>query len=128
MLNLPVKRVVCDIQPKRTSRSGCVLQERASVEPLFDQTEDARFDLDLVENAVELTRRQYARKGEARSWLISEAFDMKSGYSIEAESALNDEQLSNADAAALEQRLRAVLSDTDPFWMRWRFVSEKKGW
>ncbi len=60
---------------------------------------------------------------------------MKSGYSIEAESALDDaaralsdEQLSNADAAALEQRLRAVLSDTDPFWMRWRFVSEKKGW
>ncbi len=107
----------------------------ASVEPLFDQTEDAWFDLDLVDNAVELTRRQYTRKGGARSWLTSEAFDMKSGYSIEAESALDDaaralsdEQLSNAEAAALEQRLRAVLSDTDPFWMRWRFVSEKKGW
>ncbi len=28
----------------------------ASVEPLFDQTEDAWFDLDLVDNAVELTR------------------------------------------------------------------------
>ena len=107
----------------------------ASVEPLFDENQDAWFDLDLVGNNVELTHRQFVRQGDVRSWLTSEAFNLKSGYSIEAETvleeaalALSNEQFSKDDALSLEQRLRAVLSDTDPFWMRWRFVAEKKGW
>ena len=32
------------------------------------------------------------------------------------------------EAQALDVKLRQVLGDTDPFWMRWRFVAEKKGW
>jgi len=107
----------------------------ASVEPFFDGKLDAWFDLDLVNNQVVLTPRQFIRQGDVRGWLTSEAFDLKSGYSIEAEKVLEDatQALSNAsfskdDAKALEQRLREVLSDTDPFWMRWRFVAEKKGW
>jgi hypothetical protein len=32
------------------------------------------------------------------------------------------------EAQEIDKRLRTVLSDTDPFWMRWRFVAEKKGW
>jgi hypothetical protein len=60
---------------------------------------------------------------------------MKSGYSLEAEKvletaarALRNENFNNDDAIAIDNRLREVLSDTDPFWMRWRFVAEKKGW
>jgi len=75
------------------------------------------------------------RQGDVRNWLTSEAFDLKSGYSIEAEEllekaakALSNEEFSRVDAKALDQRLREVLSDTDPFWMRWRFVAERKGW
>ena len=107
----------------------------ASVEPLFDAEKDAWFDLDLVGNQVVLTRRPFVRQGDASGWLTSEAFDLKSGYSIEAEKvleeaarALSDASFADEDAKALDQRLRAVLSDTDPFWMRWRFVAEKKGW
>lgn len=107
----------------------------ASVEPLFDPEQDAWFDLDLVNNRVELTHRQFVRQGDIRGWLTSEAFDMKSGYSLEAESALeeaaralSDENFSGDAAIVLDERLREVLSDTDPFWMRWRFVAEKKGW
>jgi len=107
----------------------------ASVEPLFDAEQDAWFDLDLINNQVCLTRRRFVRQGDIRGWLTSEAFDMKSGYSLEAENvmeeaalALSDERFSQVDAKAMDQRLREVLSDTDPFWMRWRFVAEKKGW
>jgi hypothetical protein len=107
----------------------------ASVEPLFDATQDAWFDLDLIGNQVVLTQRQFVRQGDIRGWLTSEAFDMKSGYSLEAESVLEDaaqvlsnENFGKEDAKAMDQRLREVLSDTDPFWMRWRFVAEKKGW
>lgn len=107
----------------------------ASVEPLFETEKDAWFDLDIVDNQVTLTRRPFIRQGDVRNWLTSEAFDMKSGYSIEAEKVLEEsaqvlsnENFDRDEAKALDQRLREVLSDTDPFWMRWRFVAEKKGW
>jgi predicted ATPase len=107
----------------------------ASVEPLFDEKTDAWFDLDLVDSKVELTNRQFIRRGDVRNWLTSDAFDMKSGYSVEAEAvldqaadALSNENFGKAEASRLDRRLREVLSDTDPFWMRWRYVAEKKGW
>ena len=121
-----------DVQLIAVTHSPLIM---ASVEPWFKRNADAWFDLDLVENNVELTRREFVRQGDVRNWLTSEAFDMKSGYSAEAEQALeeaalalSDEQFCKEDAAALEQRLRTVLSDVDPFWMRWQFVAEKKGW
>ena len=46
----------------------------------------------------------------------------------EAALALSDTAFGRNEAIALDQRLREVLSGTDPFWMRWRFVAEKKGW
>lgn len=123
---------VSDVQLIAVTHSPLIM---ASVEPWFHKMSDAWFDLDLVENKVELTRRQFVRQGDVRNWLTSEAFDMKSGYSAEAEQALEEaaqalsnEQFSKEDAASLEQRLRTVLSDVDPFWMRWQFVAEKKGW
>lgn len=107
----------------------------ASVEPLFEDGKDAWFDLDLIDGIVVLTSRRFVRQGDVRGWLTSEAFDLKSGYSVEAEKALeeasralSDENLSKTAARALHARLQGVLSDTDPFWMRWRFVAEKKGW
>jgi predicted ATPase len=107
----------------------------ASVEPFFDSNKDSWFDLDLTNNQVALSHREFVRQGDIRSWLTSEAFDMKSGYSMEAERvledaaiALSDEKFGKDNAKALDQRLREVLSDTDQFWMRWRFVAEKKGW
>lgn len=121
-----------DVQLIAATHSPLIM---ASVEPLFDEDKDAWFDLDLVDNQVALTKRPFVRQGDVRAWLTSDAFDLQSGYSIEAEKvleraaeALSDENFSQADAQKLDKQLRAVLSDTDPFWMRWRFVAEKKGW
>ncbi len=121
-----------DVQLIAVTHSPLIM---ASVETLFNGNLDAWFDLDLVNNQVTLTQRPFVRQGDVRGWLTSEAFDMKSGYSIEAEraleeaaQALSNENFSKDDAKALDQHLRGVLSDIDPFWMRWRFVAEKKGW
>lgn len=107
----------------------------ASVEPMFDPERDAWFDLDLEDSRAVLTRRDWQRHGDASDWLMSEAFDLKSARSIEAERALEETALAmsepdfnQAQARALHTRLQGLLGDTDPFWVRWRFVAGKKGW
>jgi hypothetical protein len=68
-------------------------------------------------------------------WLVSQAFDLGSARSLEAEKllqraalVLSVEQVSHDEARALDRELRGVLGDTDPFWIRWRYVGEKQGW
>ena len=107
----------------------------ASVETLFSNKEDAWFDLDLTDSMVTLTKRPFIRMGNVSNWLTSKAFDLKQGYSKEAEQvleaaslALSDEAFNPDAARRLDQQLRSVLSETDPFWIRWRVVAKKKGW
>jgi hypothetical protein len=111
----------------------------ASVEPIFDAEHDAWFDLDFEsvgkQQAVVLQKREYVRRGEVGNWLTSEAFDLRSSRSIEAEQAIEraidamkQPDFSKAQAQNVHRDLLNVLGDTDPFWMRWRFVGEKKGW
>ncbi len=113
----------------------------ASVEPEFDPARDAWFDLDLVSSApqataeVKLTQRPFIRLGEVGRWLVSDAFDLASARSLQAEQALQEaadiltEKVMNPELAqSLDARLRGLLGDTDPFWIRWRFVGEKQGW
>lgn len=111
----------------------------ASVEPIFDAGKDAWFDLDFEsagnQNAVVLRQRTFVRQGDAGNWLTSEAFDLQSSRSIEAEQAIeraavamSSDNFSKAQAQKIHSDLLKVLGDTDPFWMRWRFVGEKRGW
>jgi len=113
----------------------------ASVEPIFDASIDRWFDLDLISSTkggpmvVKLEDRPFIRRGDASRWLTSEAFNLGSSYSIAAEKvleeasrALSDDAFDKARAKRLDAKLRKVLGDTDPFWMRWRFVGEKRGW
>lgn len=111
----------------------------ASVEPIFDAEEDAWFDLDFEaagkQQTVVLQQRPFVRHGEAGNWLTSDAFDLGSSRSIEAEQAIEraavamrEEDFSKSQAQKIHGDLLKVLGDTDPFWMRWRFVGEKKGW
>jgi len=107
----------------------------ASVEPVFDAQKDAWFDLDLERKKVILRKRDFVRKGDVSSWLTSEAFDLGSARSLDAEKiikqaslALISENFSASKARSLDASLRNVLGDTDPFWLRWRYVAEKKGW
>ncbi len=112
----------------------------ASVEPFFDADKDAWFDLDLVADKtgkahVELSKRPFTRLGDVSEWLTGPAFDLESGRSLEAEKALDeaaramsDENFDGAQARELYTKLRGVLGDTDPFWISWHYVAEKKGW
>jgi len=64
----------------------------ASVEPIFNAEQDAWFDLDFEavgkQQVVLLRQREFVRRGEAGNWLTSEAFDLRSSRSIEAERAI----------------------------------------
>ena len=112
----------------------------ASVEPQFDEQKDAWWDLDLLhpkggKPSVKFTKRRFVRLGEVSRWLVSDAFDMGSARSLEAEEVLQraekilSEEIIDADLAKeLDAKLRTLLGDTDPFWIRWRYVGEKQGW
>lgn len=113
----------------------------ASVEPRFDEAMDAWFDLDLVaaqsgqQPTVEFKKRPFVRLGDASRWLMSEAFDLGSARSLESElvlqeaaEILSEQEIDHAKAKALDAQLRGLLGDTDPFWIRWRYVGEKQGW
>lgn len=126
------------VQIIATTHSPLIL---ASLEPLFDEQQDALFDLDLVRSEaqqtphVEIHKLPWRKRGEAGNWLISEAFGLKTSRSLEAENllekanaAMNAPDFDATEAKQLDAELRGVLGDTDPFWMRWRFVGEKRGW
>ncbi|MBF0098000.1 MAG: AAA family ATPase [Magnetococcales bacterium] len=119
-----------------TTHSPLIL---ASMEPFFDPKIDKWFDIDLIADndhppQVQLTEQPFIRRGDATNWLTSNAFDLKSGGSLEAEQVLeeasvlmNGGPIDAAQVGEIEQKLREVLGDTDPFWIRWRYVLEKKG-
>ena len=113
----------------------------ASVETHFDPKRDAWFDIDLVRQErrkvpiVEFKEREFVRLGEVSNWLMSSAFDLKSARSREAEDvleeaaqALSDDGFTAQKAHVLYGKLAAVLGDTDPFWVRWKYVGQTKGW
>ena len=98
----------------------------ASVETTFDVDQDAWFDLDLEEKDVVLTRRPYVRHGEVGNWLTSEAFDLREPRSLESEVAIREALAlarqpspNKAEMERVDGLLRAALSDTDRFWLRW---------
>jgi hypothetical protein len=111
----------------------------ASLEPLFDPTQDAWFDVDLVgqppDAKVRLRRREFVRHGEVSNWLTSEAFDLKCARSLEGEAAiekaralLREPSPKVEQARAIDQDLRrAGLPDIDPFWVRWGYFMERVG-
>ncbi|MBF0582893.1 MAG: AAA family ATPase [Magnetococcales bacterium] len=111
----------------------------ASMEPLFDPKQDKWFDIDLTHDShtlplVQLTEQPFTRRGDASNWLTSKAFDLRSGGSLEAEQVLKTASLlmesaevDTAQVKEVEQKLHSVLGDTDPFWIRWHYILEKKG-
>ena len=106
----------------------------ASAEPLFDEQTDAWFDLDLVGGKVVLENRPFVRHGDVSNWLTSAAFDLRSPRSREAEEAIEfarrllaDGRSTPASLRDADRKLRTVLSDVDPFWVRWSAFLEKAG-
>lgn len=101
----------------------------ASLEPFFDDQQDAWFDLDLdtkiTPPQVQLQQRPFIRLGDASSWLTSDAFDLKEARSFEAEKAIQDAlallrgEMPHTEIPRLDDALRATMPGMDPFWIRW---------
>lgn len=131
------KQEVKNVQVIAATHSPLVL---ASLEPLFDPKKDALFDLDLEPGSkgrgqVVIQRKPWERLGTADRWLVSDVFNLKSARSIKAEEviervtqAMQSERISRAQATKLDGELAKVLGESDPLWVRWRYVAEKKGW
>lgn len=111
----------------------------ASAEPEFDPLQDAWLDFDVVlgqdADAVSLERRPLVRKGDADRWLRSDAFHLSDTGSRDAEAAkdaaaklMDRDDVSTDEIAAVEAELRATLGDMDPFWIRWSWLAEQRGW
>jgi hypothetical protein len=108
----------------------------ASAETVFASDQDKLFHLAAqASGEVVLQPLEFHRYGDASDWLMSEFFGLKSGRSNAAEHileqaaiAMSDPSFSQAQAKVLHGQLLGLLGDTDPFWVRWRFIAEKKGW
>lgn len=117
-----------------TTHSPLVL---ASLETRFDPQKDRLFSFDLREGEVTLERLPWVKHGDATGWLTSEIFDLRRGYSVEAERALNagydfmagrrDRLPPGLDTRETIQRaLERALPDQDPFWPEWNFQRQKQ--
>ena len=101
--------------------------------------QDAWFDIDFHNESrpprVELLKREFVRRGDVVSWLTSEAFDLREGRSLEAETAivaalevLKNPKTPTAEIERVNTLLQSSLSDTDRFWMRWsQYRSDRAG-
>lgn len=110
----------------------------ASVEPLFDTSQDKLFVLDMKDHVVELNEQPWAMQGDVINWLVSESFGLQQARSMEAEKAIEAaEAWMRHDHAALPKELstkevihaelQRVLAGHDPFWPRWIVKFEKAG-
>jgi predicted ATPase len=121
-----------EVQIITTTHSPLVM---ASLEPLFDPKQDAWFDFNLVKGEVTLEKMQWRKRGGAAAWLRSEAFDLPSDENIQANAilekaskAFTNPKLSKKKFLELDSELRQTLGETHPFWVRWGFLGQQKGW
>ena len=124
---------MAELQLIVTTHSPLVL---ASAEPWFDPELDAWFDLELEGDPPQacLHRRTYTPHGTAGSWLTSEAFNLATDRSLEAEHAiLRARKMLRRTEPPLDEvmvvhaELRAALPDIDRFWVRWNAFVERRG-
>lgn len=128
-----VKKLIkkADVQIITATHSPLIM---ASVEPLFEKGTDVWFDLDFEQRKVVLTQRDFEKYGDAGGWLISDAFDLKSGRSVEYEELINraeklmeKDQPSLNEMKSMNESLVAALSPKDEFLFRWRYICKQKG-
>lgn len=128
---LHVKKV--PIQLMVATHSPLVL---ASVEPMFDEDQDAVFTLELVDKQATVQHIPWSKQGDATKWLSSEVFGKTNSRSLEAENVIEFAEkfmLGNVDGLPprlntkekLHQELMQVLASTDKFWPRWIVTYEK---
>ena len=104
----------------------------ASMEPLFDLTEDALWKLDLSEEAVILEKDLFYKRGDVNRWLRSDVFDLAQATSREAENVMskaarlsNDPEPDYQEVKLIDDILIKLLPEQDPFYARWRYLMER---
>lgn len=123
------------VQVLLTTHSALVL---ASLEPFFDEEQDALFLFELHGQEVRLRQLPWAKQGDANDWLTSDLFGLAQPRSLEAERAVEAaEAFMRGDAQALPEglsspeeidaELRRLLPEQDPFWPRWVVTREGGG-
>lgn len=122
---------ISDIQIIAATHSPLVM---ASIEPAYDHRKDAWFDMDFERGEVVLRRRDFEKHGDSATWLVSEAFDLKSSRALEyemlvekASDLLDNEKPDVAKIEAMNKDLVKALSPKDDFLFRWRSICFKKG-
>jgi len=109
-----------------------------SVETLWDDENDQLFDFDLENGKVELEAIPFAKHGSAENWLESDSFDLVSGYSTDAQAAMDradafmeahpDPAKAPAkEAKAIHDALRKALGGDDEYWPYWKPYSRRLG-
>jgi hypothetical protein len=118
-----------EVQVVAATHSPMVL---ASLDPIFEPERDRLWSLDLVDRRVVLTCEPWRRRGDANAWLTSPSLDLAEPRSVEAERAIaranalgNAAEVSDVELAEVDAELHAVLGDTDPYWLGWRFFREQ---
>ena len=102
----------------------------ASVEPEFDEEQDAIFNIQLHDGQARVAQEPWAKQGDVVNWLVSDAFGLRQARSLEAERAIEAaEAWMRGDKSALPEKLRTqaaihkelqrVLPGHDDFWPRW---------
>jgi hypothetical protein len=101
----------------------------ASVEPIFDDSQDDLIHLRLERGTVILEQGRWTKQGDVTNWLVSEVFDLAQARSVEAERAIEAAEQhmrgEGGDPDAIHGQLMALLPDHDPFWARWIIHLEK---
>lgn len=108
----------------------------ASIEPIFEEANDALFILEDDQGQVLLRKQAWAKQGDVLNWLVSDTFGLHQARSIEAERAIEaaeafmrgEQPLSDAlnTREAIDTVLRRVLPGHDVFWPRWIVWTENQ--
>jgi hypothetical protein len=103
----------------------------ASVEPEFDDQQDAIFNIRLDSGQAVIEPEIWAKQGDVVNWLVSDAFGLRQARSIQAEEAIEAAEawMRGERGAALPTQLRTrqkihhalerTLPGADHFWPRW---------
>lgn len=111
----------------------------ASAEPHFRDVSDKLFHLhlelaDMFDSKVHLEEIPFTRHGLIDSWLMSEAFELTSSRSIEAENAIEEAMALQRDlnpdlekVYTVSNQLLKLLAPDDEFWPLWKYFAEQHG-
>ncbi len=117
-----------------TTHSPLIL---ASIEPQFDEEKDRVFIFEEEKGEIELRRFDWAKFGEASSWLTSPVFGLHSDRSKESERALEaayaymrgenlDKYPNLQTKEEIGRELYCVLPSDDPFLVEWDYFLKQQ--